>query len=161
MCSIHSDALSSDFTGPTFDQPPHGSPPTPQAWSTSLPPSVVHAETTTTTDSPLSQEAFDRVNGENARLSRELETLNEKVCMLLTVHQRREELPLPSASSVDIEQIILATTKSVLAALQQSSAPVPAVQGNGPTGPIGHDSSTRPHETDMRFESTTTPHDDI
>ncbi|KAL7580872.1 hypothetical protein ACA910_001141 [Epithemia clementina (nom. ined.)] len=146
-----------------FDQPPRGSAPIPQAWSTPLPPSVAHASPATVTeDSPISQEAFDRVTRDNERLSRQISVLTDQVQQLLSAQKRQNTVPPPppvATRDIDVEQIVLATTKSVLAALQHHF-PMPVSTGHSAshspsTGLEAGRSSTRPTEMDTSFDSTT------
>ncbi|KAL7560215.1 hypothetical protein ACA910_003296 [Epithemia clementina (nom. ined.)] len=146
----------------SYDHPPRGSAPMPQAWSTSLPPSVIHAAPISSTDSPILQEAFDRVTRENDRLSRDLRALSEKVQLLLNASQSRESASAstsaPGLSPADIEKIVLATTQSVLAALQQALASA-RISGASTNHLFGPESLTRSHEVDMSFDSEMLPSD--
>ncbi|KAL7575614.1 hypothetical protein ACA910_011445 [Epithemia clementina (nom. ined.)] len=112
-CSTFHSRQSADFSlgQSSYDHPPVGSAPTQQAWSTSLPPSVIHAAPLSSTDSSILQEAFDCVTLENDRLSRDLRALSDKVQLLLTASQRRKSAPAstsaPGLSPTDIENFLL------------------------------------------------------
>ncbi|KAL7581582.1 hypothetical protein ACA910_022140 [Epithemia clementina (nom. ined.)] len=121
-----------------------------------------------TEDSPISQEAFDLVTRENESLSRQISVLTDQVQQLLSTQKHQATVPAsrPVATpEIDVEQIVLATTTSVLAVLQQqfqrplsvgqhASCP-PSSTGQGAGG-----SSTRPTDMNTSFDSTQLGHHD-
>ncbi|KAL7574640.1 hypothetical protein ACA910_002989 [Epithemia clementina (nom. ined.)] len=92
--------------------------------------------------------------------------LTDQVQQLLPVHKRQATVPASppvAAPEIDVEQIVLATTKSVIAILQQqfqmplsvgqqASCP-PSSTGQGAGG-----SSTRSTDMDTSFDSTQLGH---
>ncbi|KAL7565868.1 hypothetical protein ACA910_007426 [Epithemia clementina (nom. ined.)] len=142
----YASACSSVYTlqDDTYDDPPANAGPVPQAWDNI--PSCVRSATASSVPSGVSQDEFDRVSLENARLSRRVDDLMAQVQSLLS--RLPPDQPTASATSssfvspADIQQIIATTTQAVIRQLHQHTAQesAPAQDGN-----MSFDSTTDHH----------------
>ncbi|KAL7558037.1 hypothetical protein ACA910_016487 [Epithemia clementina (nom. ined.)] len=112
-----------------------------------------------TADSPISQEAFDRVNRKNECLSHQIGILTNQVQQLLAAQRRPPPSSSPAAPpAINVEQIVFAMTKSVLTILQQH-VQLPTLMASATSrhssGLASGDSSTRSNNMDTSFDSTT------
>ncbi|KAL7574196.1 hypothetical protein ACA910_014871 [Epithemia clementina (nom. ined.)] len=107
----------------SFDDPPQLAGPVSQAWGP--PPSSLRTLTPSPVSSGVSQDEFDHVTQENARLARKVDELTDQVKSLLaqmnTQHMTRSfAAPTHGPPTPDLQAIIAATTQAVLAQLSQS-----------------------------------------
>ena len=98
-----------------FDAPPAKSNPTPQAWGNHKVPDLIDS-TVSTPASGISQDDFDRVSRENARLTRKIDTLMEQVQALLVKETKVEPTPKAQVKldQAEIAQIVAAVTQAML-----------------------------------------------
>ncbi|KAL7557988.1 hypothetical protein ACA910_000035 [Epithemia clementina (nom. ined.)] len=120
ICSSMYSAENNQFHEPIHN-PPYGSSPNTQAWTSPIPvPTIVETTTPITTPSPLSQDAIDCVNRANDQLTQEIAELKAQMANLLAQQNQQNQAttppPPPNISpqpTVDIDFVV----KTVLAAL--------------------------------------------
>jgi hypothetical protein len=126
----------------TFDLPPERSNAITQAWGGDPVPALLDSTVSTPANSGISQDDFDAVNRENARLNRKLDELTVLVKNMQQSHQTPQQ-----PSQIDMNIIIAAATQAALqavAAAQLQREHVPLVI---------HDDAPPPSNRDMSFDS--------
>jgi hypothetical protein len=117
-----------------YDSPPPPKGPAPQAWGNEIP-KELQSTTATHLVSGISQDEYDKVSRDNAKLARKVDELTLQVKALLDLNTPVIKMPAPAP--LDIQGIIAATTEAVLQAIYAHQRQIEGSEEETPFFPPG------------------------
>ena len=116
------DSMYSNTEG-EHDEPPPSNNPAPQAWTgESKIPEVLDKTVVTQANSGISQDAFDEVQRENKKLTRQIDTLTSQVQQLIESQKQRDTVKEPDFAMI-IKQAAEAAVQSMLSQQKRPTEP--------------------------------------